>query len=302
MRSIFAKRIQQIAKEDLKTVFLTGDIGFNALEGVRDVMKDRFINMGVAEQSMISVAAGIAHKGYQVFCYSIAPFVTYRCLEQIRNDVCFHNLPVYIVGNGGGYGYGIMGSSHHAIEDMAILSGLPHMHCYVPAFDEDVDLCLDDMISNKKPAYLRLGLGKPNKFANRSTSFFNRLTSAENPKVTILCAGPVIQNVFSAIDEYYFKNVEVFNISRIPYGPLPVDFTDSVKRTGKVIVVEEHISIGGIGQQLACDILSAGIPVEAFKTLHAKGYPGGRFGNQQYHMQQSGIDKDSVSKTISELL
>ena len=303
MRSIFANSVKDIAEKDIKTVFLTGDIGFNALEEVRFALKDRFINMGVAEQGMISVAAGIATRGYQVFCYSIAPFITYRCLEQIRNDACFHDLPVYIVGNGGGYGYGIMGSSHHALEDIAILSGLPNMHCYVPSFDEDVDLCLNDIILNRKPAYLRLGLAKPNKFPKKSTEFFTRLTSAENPKVTIACSGPVIHNVFSAISENNLAQfIEVFNISKIPYGNFTNDFLNSLTRTKKLIVVEEHISVGGIGQQLACDLLSGGIHVDVFKTLYAKGYPSGRFGNQQYHMQQSGIDKDSISKTISELL
>ena len=115
---------------------------------------------GVAEQNMIGVAAGMAYKGYRVICYSIAPFVVYRCLEQVRNDVCFHNLPVYVIGNGGGYGYGIMGPSHHAIEDIATLSGLPNMTCYVPAFIEDMNSLLQHMADARRPAYFRLGLGK----------------------------------------------------------------------------------------------------------------------------------------------
>ncbi len=303
MRSIFAQSLIRIAEKEPKTVFLTGDIGFNALEELRDILKERFINMGVAEQGMISVAAGMASRGYQVFCYSIAPFVTYRCLEQIRNDVCFHNLPVYIVGNGGGYGYGIMGSSHHTLEDIAILSGLPNMHCYVPAFGEDVSRCLDAITTDRKPAYLRLGLARPNPFQHKSENFFSKLTSAENPKVTIACSGPVISNVHAAITENKLDNlVEVFSVSKIPYGKLPAEFTDSLAFTKKLIVVEEHISTGGIGQQLATDLLSGGIHVDVFRTLHAKGYPSGLFGTQQYHQQQSGIDKESISKIISDLL
>jgi len=303
MRRIFANIVKDIALNDKKTIFLTGDLGFNALEEFRAALKDRFINMGVAEQSMISVAAGIAYKGYQVFCYSIAPFITYRCLEQIRNDVCFHNMPVYIVGNGGGYGYGIMGSSHHAIEDNAILSGLPNMHCYVPSFDEDIKLCVQDIVMMRKPAYLRLGLAKPNKFENTCTGFFNKLTSAKHPKVTVVGSGAVIHNISDAITESNLSGIiEVFNISKIPYLDFTEDFIISLKKTKNIIVIEEHISIGGIGQQIACDILSKGISVDAFKTLYAKGYPNGRYGNQQYHMQQSGIDKDSISKTILNLI
>ena len=303
MRRIFANIIKDIALKDEKTVFLTGDLGFNALEEVRSDLKDRFINMGVAEQTMISVAAGIAYKGYQVFCYSIAPFITYRCLEQIRNDVCFHDMPVYLIGNGGGYGYGIMGSSHHAIEDNAILSGLPNMHCYVPSFDEDVEYCVKDIVSQKKPAYLRLGLAKPNIFQNKSSEFFNKLTSAKNPKVTVVGSGAVIHNISDAINENNLSEItEVFNVSKIPYANFTEDFINSLNKTNKIIVVEEHISIGGIGQQIACDILSKGISVDVFKTLYAKGYPNSRYGSQQYHMQQSGIDKDNISKTILTLM
>src|ERR1035438_1328963 len=112
MRKTFSNIIEKIGEDD-KIIFLTGDLGFNAFENIQTKMKDRFINTGVAEQNMIGMAAGMASKGYSVFCYSIAPFVTYRCLEQIRVDVCFHKLPVFIVGNGGGYGYGIMGATHH---------------------------------------------------------------------------------------------------------------------------------------------------------------------------------------------
>src|SRR3972149_3068805 len=125
MRKIFSDSIEKAALRDEKIIFITGDLGFNAFENLQKSIGDRFINAGVAEQNMIGLAAGLAYKGYKVFCYSIAPFIVYRCLEQTRNDVCFHKLPVFIVGNGGGYGYGIMGSTHHALSDIACLAGLP---------------------------------------------------------------------------------------------------------------------------------------------------------------------------------
>jgi transketolase len=133
LRKTFSDTIQKLAEKDESILFLTGDLGFNAFENLREVMGERFINTGVAEQNMIGVAAGLAHQGFKVFCYSIAPFIVYRCLEQFRNDVCFHKLPVFMVGNGGGYGYGIMGSSHHALEDIACLSGLPRSASTTPS-------------------------------------------------------------------------------------------------------------------------------------------------------------------------
>ncbi len=299
MRRVFAEKIKEIAIANEKTIFLTGDLGFNALEEVKEIMKDRFINVGVAEQSMISIAAGIANQGYQVFCYSIAPFITYRCLEQIRNDVCFHNLPVYIVGNGGGYGYGIMGSSHHAIEDIAILSGLPNMNCYVPCFKEDVDVCLKNIIEEKKPAYLRFGLSKPNNFANQSNKFFNKLTNCSNPKITVVASGPVINNLFEAIQNFSLHdNVEVFNITKIPYLELNQEFLSSINYTKKILIIEEHISIGGIGQQIAHDILTKNLKTDFFKTLYAKGYPTSEYGSQQFHLKQSGLDENNIAEIL----
>ena len=160
MRNSFSRVIIDYFKENEKSVFITGDLGFNALEGIQTNFNERFINIGVAEQNMIGVAAGISYNGFQTFCYSIAPFSVYRCYEQIKLDVCIHNLPVCIVGNGGGYGYGIMGATHHAIEDIGCLSMLPNMTCWIPAFQEDVEFCISQIVNFKKPAYLRLGLGK----------------------------------------------------------------------------------------------------------------------------------------------
>ena len=120
MRKEFSNIVEKVINENSSSVFITGDLGYNALENVQKAAQGRFVNAGVAEQNMIGVAAGIAYNGFEVFTYSIAPFTVYRCLEQIKLDVCLHDKPVYIVGNGGGYGYGIMGATHHAIEDIAL--------------------------------------------------------------------------------------------------------------------------------------------------------------------------------------
>ena len=142
MRNQFSKKIHEIFEKQKNLMFLTGDLGYNALEKIQEAYPKRFVNAGVAEQNMVGVAAGLAYEGKSVFIYSIAPFVVFRCLEQIKLDVCIHNHPVFIIGNGGGYGYGIMGATHHAIEDIACLSPLPNMICWVPSFLEDVDYCI----------------------------------------------------------------------------------------------------------------------------------------------------------------
>src|SRR5450755_1424878 len=141
-------------------VFLTGDLGFKALEPLRDAMGSRFINAGVAEQNMVSLAAGLARTGLRPWCYSIAPFIYARPFEQIRNDVCLHDLPVVLVGNGGGYGYGVMGATHHALEDYGVLLTLPNMRAFVPAFDSDLEPIIKALTGIESPAYLRLGVSE----------------------------------------------------------------------------------------------------------------------------------------------
>jgi len=131
MRKEFADAIIKVARANEKLVFMTGDLGFMALEPVKEAMGERFINTGVAEQNMASMAASLAAEGFIPFIYSISPFITLRPYEQLRNDICLHNLGVKVIANGGGYGYGIMGSTHHNIEDIGCMRILPNMKVYV---------------------------------------------------------------------------------------------------------------------------------------------------------------------------
>jgi transketolase len=156
MRNAFCQALVEAASRD-EFVFLTGDLGFRASEPLREALGSRFINAGVAEQNMVSVAAGLARAGLRPWVYSIAPFVYARPFEQVRNDVCLHRLPVVLVGDGGGYGYGVMGATHHALEDYGSLLCLPHLRAYVPAFDNDVFELVDTLFEVSSPAYLRLG-------------------------------------------------------------------------------------------------------------------------------------------------
>src|SRR5579871_5522547 len=154
MRKVFCDSLVDLAA-DPAFVFLTGDLGFQALEPLRQRMGHRFINAGIAEQNMVSVAAGLAEEGLRPWVYSIAPFLYARAYEQIRNDVCLHHLPVRLVGNGGGYGYGVMGATHHALEDYGTLLCLQGgIRAFVPAFADDVEAMVQGPLTDGDfPAY-----------------------------------------------------------------------------------------------------------------------------------------------------
>lgn len=297
MRSIFTKYIETLAdNEDI--IFITGDLGYNALEGIRSKMGSRFINAGVAEQNMVGMAAGMAYRGFRVICYSIAPFVTYRCLEQIRVDICLHNLPVFIVGNGGGYGYGIMGGTHHAIEDLACLSSLPNMQCWIPTFDFDVVDSINEMFSRNGPSYLRLGkkIHLENNKTN-SKSFLNIKSSVESPpRLTIISQGAVTENVMNSISNR--TDTDAFSIKCLPMTALPESLKESITLSKKVLIVEEHVRRGGLAENLSLLINSEKIPIENFVSLAALGYPSGKYGSQTFHQKDSGIDTDSIRNVI----
>ncbi len=302
MRKYFSNTIEELAVADESILFLTGDLGFSAFENLQKKMGERFINMGVAEQNMISAAAGMAHKGFKVFCYSIAPFIVYRGLEQFRNDVCFHNLPVYLVGNGGGYGYGIMGSSHHALEDIACVSAMQNAKTWIPAFSDDVKDCVHKILSDAKPAYLRLGLGKPAPLKQTRHGSFNCVISNNESKGTIFALGPVVNNILEALANLGAE--KHFNLFTVVTLPLSIDdfVNQKMAQSGNVIVVEEHVSIGGIGTLLAASLLSRKTEIKNFITLFAKGYPGRLYGNQDFHQHQSGLDAKSIAEVLQKLV
>ena len=300
MRKEFARAIEEVAVSNEKIIFLTGDLGFMALESLRDAIGDRFINTGVSEQNMVSMAASLAYEGLTPVCYSIAPFMVFRPAEQIRIDVCLHNLNVKLIGNGGGFGYGIMGATHHAIEDLAMLSSFQNMQCYIPFCNEDVPGAVDSMFAHHGPSYLRLGYGiKPENIQTGTFSPIRKLTNGG--KITIIGMGPVLLNVFDALSGKEQDLADVFVVSEIPLINLSAELKDSLRRTKKLVVVEEHTRRGGLGENLASLVLEEQIMCN-YSPCYVKGYPNGLTGNQAYHQEINGLDGNSLRLEIDKML
>lgn len=291
--------------ENPRMVFLTGDLGFMALEPLRDRMGPRFINCGVAEQNMISVAAGLAREGLEPWVYSIAPFCYARGFEQIRNDVCLHNLPVRLLGNGGGYGYGVMGPTHHAIEDYGILLTLPGMTAFVPAFNEDVDAAVARAGAAPGPTWLRLGRGElPPGMAAPAYAPWRCLVPGSGPVVVVV--GPLAGPAVAALSDLAAQDVAdaaLWVVSELPLAaaPPPPVFTAQLAASRRLCVIEEHVAQGGAGAMLATWALENDIPLRRFRRLHARGYPSGRYGSQGFHRRESGLDKAAIGTAVMAL-
>jgi transketolase len=300
MKKEFSSTIEKIARKNKKIIFLTADLGWNALEKIRSAIKERFINVGISEQNMISMAAGLASEGLTVICYSIAPFAVFRPAEQTRLDVCLHNLSVKIVGNGGGYGYGIMGATHHAIEDIAFMSSLQNMRCYIPFCNEDTKGAVTKMINQKGPSYLRLGLGpKPSFLKLKKYSSIRKLINGKS--ITIIALGPAVLNVFKSLQNIKPDIADIFVVSEMPLNKLGKELEDSIKKTKKVIVAEEHVGRGGLAENLSLLLLKKGVSCQ-LTSLCAKGYPNGLYGSQAYHQKISGLDPNSIVKAIKDVI
>jgi transketolase len=281
-------------------VFLTGDLGFMALEALQSVLGERFINAGVAEQNMISVAAALARQGLDVWAYSIAPFCYARPFEQIRNDIAFHHLPVRLIGNGGGYGYGVMGPTHHAIEDYGVLLTLPNMRVYVPVFDEDVASVIVKAGKDTQATYLRLGRGEaPHDYAVPEYAAWRTLVVGRGAPV--IAVGPLAGTYIEALERLPDnQRPNLWAISEMPLAlnPPPSELIQQIVGSGRVYVAEEHVAQGSFAASLAMHMLEHGI---AAKMIHlcARAHHYSKYGSQTYLRVKSGLDPQSLLSAIA---
>jgi len=282
-------------------VFLTGDLGFMALEPLQQALGTRFINAGVAEQNMVSVAAAMAREGLEAWAYSIAPFCYARPFEQIRNDVAFHHLPVKLIGNGGGYGYGVMGPTHHAIEDYGILLTLPHMRAFIPAFDEDIDGVLDKAAASGDPAYIRLGRGEPPPgFSVPAYAPWRQLLAGQG--MTVIVAGPLVGTYLAALQtlpDALRPNLWVVTELPLDKNEPPPALLEQLASGRGICVAEEHVRRGGLGSELALYLLGHEIDPGPFHHLFAKAHHYAAYGSQNFLRAQSGLDSASLLTKVA---
>ena len=284
-------------------VFLTGDLGFMALEPLQNALGQRFVNAGIAEQNMVTVAAGLARQNFEVWVYSIAPFCYARPFEQIRNDITFHNLPVKLIGNGGGYGYGVMGPTHHAIEDYGVLLTLPGMSVYVPAFDEDMEAVIERAGSSPRPAYIRMGRGESYKgFHTPAYAPWRQITKGEGP--VVVAVGPLAGIYIEAFEQMPLANRPNFwVVSELPLeqNPIPQELINQIDKTSSICVAEEHVRHGGFGSNLLLHLAEKNVNLKKFRHLFARSHHFERYGSQKFLRQQSRLDVGSMLALLDEL-
>lgn len=287
MRAEFARAIIALFEERKDLVFITGDLGYMALETVAEALGERFVNAGVGEQNAVALAAGLARTGHLPWVYNMAVFTSLRPYEQIRHDLCLHELPVKLVGNGGGYGYGIMGATHHALEDVGALRVLPNLRIYVPLVAADIEPVVRRMADDPLPNYLRLNAAAELPHDIPAFAPFRRLKSGRS--AVVIGMGPVLANLYEMGAPELLDELEIWSVGTFPIENVPAELAASISEKRRVITLEEHYRAGGLGEALSHLFLTSGVVPASLTSLCAVGYPSGRYGSQRWHQEENGL-------------
>jgi transketolase len=300
MRDEFARAMVALFGKRSDLVFITADVGYMAVEGIAAAYGERFINVGIAEQNMVSVAAGLAREGHLPWVYGIAPFVAFRPYEQIRTDVCLHRLPVKLVGNGGGYGYGIMGPTHHAVDDVGAMRVLPSMRLYLPMTAADVPRVVEMMAGDPLPNYLRLNA--PAHVPGGTPPFAPWRRIKPGRRCVAIGMGPVVGNLYDLDDQSLLDDLEIWSVGVLPLEEIPADLLASIRDKQRVVVIEEHYRACGLAEALSLLLLERGVCPRSFTSLHAQGYPSGRYGSQRWHQEESALAGRGLRAHLAEAI
>jgi transketolase len=254
MRNAFTTEITRLAIADDRVVLLSGDIGNRLFDTFRDRCPGRFFNCGVAEANMISVAAGMAMNGLRPIVYTITPFVTTRCLEQIRVDICYHNVPVTIVGVGAGLAYASLGPTHHSCEDIALLRALPNMAVVCPGDPLEVQLAVRASMQRASGTYIRLGKKGEASVHTTAPAFAigQAITVRAGQDLCLLSTGNMLHEAALTADLLAKAGICAQLVSFHTVKPLDEDFlAEAFSRFPLVVTVEEHSRLGGFGAAVA---------------------------------------------------
>jgi len=302
MREAVLDQLYDIFLSDKRAVLVTDDLGSPSIDKFRENLSDRYINVGIAEQNMINVAAGLALGGKIVFTYGIAPFITMRCYEQIKTALCYMNLPVTCLGVGAGYSYDTAGPTHHCIEDIALMSTLPGMTVLCPSDIAMAAALSEYSYETAGPKYIRLDRGGfPIIFDSENHDISDGLTNLRSGRdVTIIATGNMVHQALSVAEKLNVHSIDAGVIDLYRIKPINEDLLISnIKHSKRLVTLEEHFLYGGIGSIILGNLNDNGINI----PIKRIGIPDEYFfeysGRSQLQ-ETCGLDVNSVTRRILE--
>lgn len=302
MRNHLINKITEFAGQNENIMLITADLGFSVIEKFKERFPNRYINVGIAEQNMATVAAGLALEGNTVFIYSIGNFPTLRCIEQIRNDICYHNANVKILAVGSGFAYGTLGMTHHATEDLAIMRALPNMKVFTPCDSISAEAIAQAVCRINGPCYVRLERGgEPEIFSKDEKFEIGKLKEIRKGyDIAVITIGTVVNEAIKAADilREQNKNISVYSV----YSLKPIDkeqILEIAQKYNYIITVEEHQITGGLGSTIA-EIIAENNMVTKIIRLGLNDEFTSVVGNQEYLREVYKIDYKNIIKICEE--
>lgn len=305
MRDAFIDVLTELAPRHPELMLLTGDLGFGVLNNFRTRFPRQFINVGVAEQNMSGLAAGLAMEGYTVFTYSIGNFPTLRCLEQIRNDICYHNANVKIVCIGGGMSYGSVGATHHATEDLAILRSLPGMQVFSPCDLWEARQLTRCLVTRRGPAYLRLdkSIAPASALPDEIFTPGKIRTVRDGRDITLAATGGILGEALLAAGTLAEQGVSCRVLSVNTLKPLDLEtLVSAASQTSGIISIEEHAADGGLGGAIAEALMEAGTVPRLFCRMGLRNTFSSAVGSQAYLRRLYSLDAAAIARVVTNKL
>ena len=300
MRDTLISQLTALAKKDPSIVLITGDLGFGVLNDYANDLPGQFLNAGVAEQNMTGIATGLALEGKKVFTYSIGNFNTLRCLEQIRNDACYHDANVNIISIGGGFSYGQLGFSHHATEDYGILNTLPGISIFTPGSKKETVSCLESALKIDNVCYLRIDKSD---FEDN----YNDIDDISLPREIIEGSDFLVVGVGGVIEEAIFARKEIKERFSIEIGVVsipqlkPLDSTSLEKiisKYGTIITIEEHNLVNGLSSMMKQLCFDASLGDKKIYSLGINDSISSVVGDQKYLRNKFGISSKEIIEIV----
>jgi len=301
MRDVFIRTLTAIAAKRPQVMLLTADLGFGVLEEFAARFPKQFLNVGVAEQNMTGLAAGLALEGRIVFTYSLGSFPTLRCLEQIRNDACYHEANVKIVTVGGGMSYGAVGVSHHATEDLAAMRALPNLTVIAPGDCWEVEEATKALVDWPGTAYLRLDKSAAVACRDEDEVFAigRARVVCEGSDVALVAAGGILGEALRAASLLADAGVSSRVISLHTLKPLDIStLVRAARETEGILTVEEHQVEGGLGGAVAEALLEAGAAPGFFQRIGLRSSFPSVVGSQSYLRTTYGMDAEAICSAV----
>ncbi|MBL6989638.1 MAG: transketolase [Bacteriovoracaceae bacterium] len=298
MREVLSSSIVNAAKSCEDFILLTGDHGYALFDKLRKAREDQFLNVGIMEQALISMASGMQKTGFRTMCYGLSSFVPIRVLEQIKFDVCLPSVPVKIIGDGAGMVYTTLGNSHLCAEDVSCLLPLPHIEIYSPGDPEEMRICFEEFYNSKKPAYLRVGKcenPKVNTAPLSSTDSY--FTYRPKSRVCFVSTGAMLGVVNNLAKKFSIDHLSIMKLK-----PMSNKVVEHLKDYDRLFIFEEHSRKGGLNSQLLDQFVVQDQRIPLIKSYSLKHSFIDKCGSYQYALYEHGLREDQLEESLKKYL